>query len=80
MEGQARLGTEVEAVLRLDQRNIDTILESGMSKIPDHPSFHYFIVEFVEGKCLHDLLRNGCRYMPKQSAEIAMDIYLAPSA
>lgn len=56
-----RFFTEMRAVARLQHPNIVAALDAGVCASPDqeHPKVHYIVMEYVPGKNLEEMVRDG---------------------
>jgi serine/threonine protein kinase len=65
---QARFRREAQSAASLNHPSIVAVYDTGEDMVGGTP-VPYIVMEFVEGRTLHDLLRDGKRLPPKRAAE-----------
>ena len=64
-----RFFREARSAAKLDHPNIVQAIDAGLAD-----GYHYFAMEFVEGKSVEDMLQGGAALPEKQALEIVRDI------
>ncbi|MET9019393.1 Stk1 family PASTA domain-containing Ser/Thr kinase [Actinopolymorpha sp. NPDC004070] len=70
---QARFRREAQSAAALNQPTIVAVYDTGEEKV-DGISVPYIVMEYVEGRTLRDVLREGRRILPERALEITADV------
>ncbi|MFD2077942.1 serine/threonine protein kinase [Actinopolymorpha cephalotaxi] len=70
---QARFRREAQSAAALNQPTIVAVYDTGEEKA-DGISIPYIVMEYVEGRTLRDVLREGRRILPERALEITADV------
>ncbi|GAA2757426.1 Stk1 family PASTA domain-containing Ser/Thr kinase [Actinopolymorpha rutila] len=70
---QARFRREAQSAAALNQPTIVAVYDTGEEKA-DGISVPYIVMEYVEGRTLRDVLREGRRILPERALEITADV------
>ena len=70
---QARFRREAQSAAALNQPSIVAVYDTGEEKV-DGVSVPYIVMEYVEGRTLRDVLREGRRILPERALEITADV------
>jgi eukaryotic-like serine/threonine-protein kinase len=67
----SRFRREALATARLNHRHIVSAIDVGVEKSGDGPEVHYFVMEFVDGESLEDIIGRAGKLTPERTVEIA---------
>ncbi len=67
----ARFRREALATARLNHPNIVSAIDVGVQTRPDLPELHYFVMEYVDGETVEDVICRTGKIEPRRAAEIA---------
>ncbi|HZC25879.1 MAG TPA: Stk1 family PASTA domain-containing Ser/Thr kinase, partial [Actinopolymorphaceae bacterium] len=70
---QARFRREAQSAASLNHPSIVAVYDTGEEMV-DGVSVPYIVMEYVEGRTLRDVLREGRRILPERALEIAADV------
>jgi eukaryotic-like serine/threonine-protein kinase len=70
---QARFRREAQSAASLNHPSIVAVYDTG-EEIMDGISVPYIVMEYVEGRTLRDVLREGRRILPERALEITADV------
>jgi eukaryotic-like serine/threonine-protein kinase len=69
---QARFRREAQSAASLNHPSVVAVYDTGEEVAPDDPSLSlpYIVMEYVEGRTLRDILREGRKILPERALEI----------
>jgi eukaryotic-like serine/threonine-protein kinase len=70
---QARFRREAQSAAALNHPSIVAVYDTG-EEITDGMNVPYIVMEYVEGRTLRDVLREGRRILPERALEITADV------
>jgi beta-lactam-binding protein with PASTA domain/predicted Ser/Thr protein kinase len=71
---QARFRREAQAAASLNHPAIVSVYDSGEEPDSTGQSIPYIVMEYVEGKTLREILREGRKVMPERALEVVADV------
>lgn len=67
----ARFRREALATAKLNHPNIVSAIDVGIQARPGQPDLHYFVMEYVDGETVEDVIYRSGKIAPRRAAEIA---------
>jgi eukaryotic-like serine/threonine-protein kinase len=74
---QARFRREAQSSASLNHPSIVAVYDTGEETTPDGVSQPYIVMEYVAGRTLRDILREGRKILPERALEITSDVLSA---
>src|SRR6185312_11538579 len=74
---QARFRREAQSSASLNHPSIVAVYDTGEESTPDGISQPYIVMEYVAGRTLRDILREGRKILPERALEITSDVLSA---
>ncbi|NGN94993.1 Stk1 family PASTA domain-containing Ser/Thr kinase [Nocardioides sp. KC13] len=74
---QARFRREAQSSAKLNHPSIVSVYDTGEEKTDDGVAQPYIVMEYVAGRTLRDVLREGRKILPERALEISSDVLSA---
>ncbi len=74
---QARFRREAQSAASLNHPSIVAVYDTGEEVAPDGTHVPYIVMEYVEGKTLREIMREGRKILPERALEITADVLSA---
>ena len=74
---QARFRREAQSSASLNHPSIVSVYDTGEEHTPEGISQPYIVMEYVAGRTLRDILREGRKILPERALEISSDVLSA---
>ncbi|MEP6528109.1 MAG: protein kinase, partial [Nocardioidaceae bacterium] len=71
---QARFRREAQAAASLNHPSIVSVYDTGEEPDSTGQSIPYIVMEYVEGKTLREILREGRKVLPERALEVVADV------
>ena len=71
---QARFRREAQSSAKLNHPSIVSVYDTGEEKTDDGVAQPYIVMEYVAGRTLRDVLREGRKILPERALEISSDV------
>ncbi|MFE6507454.1 Stk1 family PASTA domain-containing Ser/Thr kinase [Nocardioides sp. NPDC057767] len=71
---QARFRREAQSSAKLNHPSIVSVYDTGEEKADDGVAQPYIVMEYVAGRTLRDVLREGRKILPERALEISSDV------
>ncbi|GGR44503.1 serine/threonine-protein kinase [Nocardioides luteus] len=71
---QARFRREAQSSAKLNHPSIVSVYDTGEEKSDDGVAQPYIVMEYVAGRTLRDVLREGRKILPERALEISSDV------
>ncbi|GGU20722.1 Stk1 family PASTA domain-containing Ser/Thr kinase [Nocardioides albus] len=71
---QARFHREAQSSAKLNHPSIVSVYDTGEEKAVDGVAQPYIVMEYVAGRTLRDVLREGRKILPERALEISSDV------